>query len=44
MKKLTDVSKLNGLGWKHAVSLEHGVERMYNWYLDYVPNTTRINN
>ena len=33
MKKLTDVSKLNGLGWKHKVSLEKGVEKMYTWYL-----------
>ena len=33
MKKLTDVSKLNSLGWKHKVSLEKGVEKMYLWYL-----------
>jgi len=30
---VTDVSKLNGLGWKHKVSLEKGVEKMYAWYL-----------
>jgi len=33
MKKLTDVSKLHALGWKHQVSLEHGIEKMYSWYL-----------
>ena len=33
MQKLTDVSKLNSLGWKHKVSLEKGVEKMYAWYL-----------
>ena len=33
MQKLTDVSKLNGLGWKHKVSLEKGVEKMCAWYL-----------
>ncbi|SCX93915.1 GDP-L-fucose synthase [Nonlabens sp. Hel1_33_55] len=33
MKKLTDVSKLYGLGWEHRVNLENGVERMYKWYL-----------
>jgi GDP-L-fucose synthase len=33
IQKLTDVSKLNGLGWKHAVSLDKGVEKMYAWYL-----------
>jgi GDP-L-fucose synthase len=33
MQKLTDVSKLNGLGWRHQVSLEKGVKKMYVWYL-----------
>ena len=33
MQKLTDVSKLNALGWKHKVSLEKGVEKMYASYL-----------
>ena len=33
MQKLTNVSKLNALGWKHAVSLDKGVEKMYAWYL-----------
>jgi GDP-L-fucose synthase len=34
MKKLTDVSKLNTLGWKHKVILEEGVKRLYHWYLN----------
>ncbi|GAA4273217.1 GDP-L-fucose synthase [Aquimarina gracilis] len=34
MKKLTDVSKLNSLGWKHNVELEKGIEKMYNWYIN----------
>ncbi|MDA9663630.1 GDP-L-fucose synthase [bacterium] len=33
MRKLTDVSKLNALGWKHSVSLSVGIQKMYNWYL-----------
>lgn len=33
MKKLTDPSKLNGLGWKHQVEIEDGVERIFEWYL-----------
>ena len=33
IKKLTDVSKLNTLGWKHKVSLEKGIEKIYFWYL-----------
>ena len=32
MKKLTDVSKLHGLGWKHKIKLKDGIEKMYNWY------------
>jgi len=34
MKKLTDVSKLHALGWKHQVELQDGIEKMYNWYKD----------
>lgn len=33
MRKLTNVHKLNALGWKHSVEIEQGVERMYSWYL-----------
>ena len=32
MKKLTDPSKLNGLGWKHQVEIEEGVTRIYDWF------------
>ena len=32
MRKLTDVSKLNALGWQHKVEVEEGVGRMYEWY------------
>jgi GDP-L-fucose synthase len=32
MKKLTDVSKLNNLGWKHTVNLKKGIEKAFNWY------------
>jgi GDP-L-fucose synthase len=34
LRKLTDVSKLHGLGWRHQVDLEEGVKRLYAWYLD----------
>ncbi|WP_084722049.1 GDP-L-fucose synthase family protein [Sulfurovum lithotrophicum] len=33
MKKLTDVSKLHSLGWKHSVELKDGIEKIYTWYL-----------
>jgi len=32
MKKLTDVSKLHGLGWEHTVELKEGIKKMYTWY------------
>ena len=33
MRKLTDSSKLEKLGWKYNVELEEGIKRMYEWYL-----------
>ncbi|WP_282132723.1 GDP-L-fucose synthase family protein [Cellulophaga baltica] len=33
MKKLTDPSKLHGLGWKHKIELQEGVQKVYDWYL-----------
>jgi GDP-L-fucose synthase len=32
LRKLTDVSKLNGLGWKHTKGLENGIKEIYEWY------------
>ncbi len=32
MKKLTDVSKLHALGWKHSVELHDGIKTIYKWY------------
>ncbi len=31
-QKLTDVSKLHSLGWKHKVELEEGIKMVYEWY------------
>ena len=33
LKKMTDVSKLNSLGWKHKINLKEGVQKLYEWYL-----------
>lgn len=33
MKKLTEVSKLNNLGWKHSVALENGISKLHDWYV-----------
>lgn len=35
MRKLTDVTKLHGLGWHHKVEIEEGVSRLYKWYLNF---------
>jgi GDP-L-fucose synthase len=32
MRKLTDVSKLNNLGWKHKIEIDEGVKILYKWY------------
>ncbi len=33
MRKLTDPSKINKLGWKHEIEIEEGIEKMYAWYI-----------
>jgi GDP-L-fucose synthase len=32
MRKLSDVSKLHSLGWKHKIDIKEGLTRMYTWY------------
>lgn len=32
LKKLTNVNKLNQIGWQHKVNLEQGVKQIYKWY------------
>ena len=32
MKKLTDISKLNALGWTHSMKLIDGIQELYHWY------------
>ena len=33
MRKLTDPSKLNRLGWKHQIDLKEGIKRIFDWYI-----------
>jgi len=33
MRKVTDVSKLNNLGWKHEMELENGIKNVFEWYM-----------
>lgn len=35
-RKLTDVTKLNSLGWNHKVELEEGVKLAYDWFKENV--------
>jgi GDP-L-fucose synthase len=36
-RKLVDVSRINGLGWRAGIPLETGVRRTYEWFLEHVP-------
>jgi GDP-L-fucose synthase len=33
-KKLLDVSRLQGYGWKYKIGLEQGIREVYRWYVD----------
>ncbi len=35
LRKLTDPSKLNQLGWKHSIHIEEGVKKLYEWYISH---------
>jgi GDP-L-fucose synthase len=37
-RKLLDVSKLKSLGWEPTVSLEEGIKKTYEWFLDNIDN------
>ena len=32
-RKLLDVSKLEGLGWKYKMELRQGIEESYRWFI-----------
>lgn len=36
MRRLCDSSKIHKLGWKSTVSLEEGLKKLYQWYLNNV--------
>lgn len=39
-RKLLDVSRLHKSGWHHNVSLQEGIETVYNWYCNQRNNET----
>jgi len=36
-RKLLNVSKLHGLGWRHTIGLREGIARTYEWFLQNPP-------
>jgi len=34
-RKLLDVSKLAGLGWRYRIALRDGIEQSYAWFLEH---------
>lgn len=42
LRKLTDVSQLSALGWKHSVELDEGIYRLYNWYKSSIYQSGRL--
>ena len=34
-RKLLDVSRINGLGWRAGIPLREGIRRTYEWYLEH---------
>ena len=36
-RKLLDVSKLHGLGWRHTIGLREGIAKTYEWFLQNTP-------
>jgi GDP-L-fucose synthase len=38
-RKLLDVSRLRGMGWRPKISLKEGIEGTYRWFTE---NTTEI--
>ncbi len=32
-RKLQDVSRMHGLGWRHEVNLQQGIRKSYEWFV-----------
>lgn len=41
-RKLMDVTKMHGLGWKHQVVLEVGIQKTYDWFLENINNFKEV--
>ena len=40
-RKLLDVTRINGMGWKAGISPEDGIRRTYAWFLDHISSIRR---
>jgi GDP-L-fucose synthase len=40
-RKLLDVSKIHGLGWRHTIALRDGIARTYDWFLKNPPRDAK---
>jgi GDP-L-fucose synthase len=40
-KRLLDVTKIHNAGWKHKITLDEGLKRTYDWYLNNIANTIK---
>lgn len=40
-RKLVDVTRLDNIGWKAEISLDEGLKRTYEWFLEYETVTTQ---
>ncbi|MEK4424511.1 GDP-L-fucose synthase [Solibacillus sp. FSL K6-1523] len=43
-RKLVDVTKINELGWQASISLDEGLKKVYDWFLNHVENTVNVRN
>ena len=34
-RKLLDVARLHGMGWRHSISLDAGIRKTYEWFLEH---------
>jgi GDP-L-fucose synthase len=37
-RKLSDVTRLHGLGWRHRIGLQEGLKETYRWYVENIKN------
>ncbi len=41
-RKLLDVAKLHGLGWRHTIELKQGLAATYHWYTESLNTTSSV--